>query len=194
MRALYVSTVDLIGAIVKRQAELAVGASTARGQGVAGVVRALRNSLANVPLTKFSVSTENAFVRNLEKQTQYVKSRLPRPARSWGLARKCLNIYLRDCFYNHYLRKHFGLGSAEGFFEVPLDAVMTKGLGRWADRGTLPHWKGIKRLKRKDSMMFQQAARTLAAEWGITRVHLDTFLFVEGRRMTPNPLLPRTSR
>lgn len=39
-----------------------------------------------------------------------------------------MNIFLRDCFYNAYLRDAYGLAVAEPWFEVPLDSVVAEGL------------------------------------------------------------------
>jgi hypothetical protein len=105
----------------------------------------------------------------------------PAKARSWGLARKCLNIFLRDCFYSHDLRRAYRLGVAAPWFEVPLDAVVVRELrNRMSDR--LPaRWPGVKHLTPSLSADYQAFAKELSSRMGIHRVHLDTFLWVEGR-------------
>lgn len=105
---------------------------------------------------------------------------LPRAARSWGLARKVLNIYLRDCYYNAYLRRAFGRRVRETWFEVPLDRVVADGLRAHCDMSQ-PRWPGVKRLTAEESEQYQAAAAWLCARWGVTRVHLDTYLWVDGR-------------
>lgn len=170
----------LIEAIRKRAALLAVGPSTARGQGAPGVVDALREALADVPLTRFAGSRPKAFARHLDLSTALVIAALPRRARSWGLARKCLNIYLRDCYYNAYLRPAFGRAVVEDCFEVPLDRVVAAGLHEHRVMA-LPRWPGVKRVTPELSAHYQAGALLLAQQWGVTRVHLDTFLWVEGR-------------
>ena len=174
-------SMNLLNAIAKRQAVAAIGASAARGQGASGVVTAIREALCRVPLATFGVDDEARFVRQLDRITESVRKNLPRRAASWGLARKCLNIYLRDCFYNIYLNNHFELAKAESFFEVPLDSVVAKGLKSRRGRGELPRWPGVKNLKPTVSNEFQKAALDLSRTWGISRVHLDTYLWVEGR-------------
>jgi hypothetical protein len=47
----------------------------------------------------------------------------------------------------------------------------------------LPRWLGVKYLKVDDSKAYQAFALTLAGRMGVTRVHLDTYLWVEGRRV-----------
>ena len=133
----------LIRAIKTRAAVVAVGPSTARGQGAPGVVSALRLALDEVPLKRFAQSRQRGFVSALDASTERVASALPRRARSWGLARKCLNIYLRDCFYNSYLREEYDLAVAEQWFEVPLDRVVADGLKEHL-AADLPRWPGVK--------------------------------------------------
>ena len=75
-----------------------------------------------------------------------LKRRLPKGARSWGAARKALNIFLRDVLYNHYLRSHHGLDRLEDWLEVPLDRDVAVALRAESEGGELPRWKTIKRL------------------------------------------------
>jgi hypothetical protein len=172
--------VSLTEAIKERAAVVAVGPSTARGQGAPGVVDALRDALKEVPLSRFSKSGQGGFRRALDASTQSVMQTLPRPARSWGLARKCLNIFLRDCFYNAYLRDAYGLVAAEPWFEIPLDRVVAEGLKENVGMA-LPRWPGVKRVSPELSTDYQEAALVLSRCWGITRVHLDTYLWIAGR-------------
>ncbi len=172
--------VSLTEAIKERAAVVAVGPSTARGQGAPGVVDALRGALKKVPLSEFSKGGQSGFCHALDASTQSVMTALPRPARSWGLARKCLNIFLRDCFYTVYLRDAYGLDVAETWFEVPLDRVVAEGLKENLVE-QLPRWPGVKRITPELSARYQDAALGLSRSWGISRVHLDTFLWVAGR-------------
>lgn len=171
---------SLTRAIKTRTAVVAVGPSTARGQGARGVVGALRTALDALPLARFSKSGHSSFINSLDASTHSVMIALPRPARSWGLARKCLNIFLRDCFYNAYLREAYGLAIAEPWFEVPLDRVVAEGL-RENLTVALPRWPGVKRVTPELSALYQDAASLLSQDWGIARVHLDTYLWVTGR-------------
>ncbi|MGH7604124.1 MAG: hypothetical protein ACRENK_09030 [Gemmatimonadaceae bacterium] len=106
---------------------------------------------------------------------------LPGKARSWGLARKCLNIFLHDAYYNSYLVREFGLAQAEPFYEVPLDGVVARELKRRAGRGKLPPWLGVKHLTQPLSDVLQSYAQFCSETMGIARIHLDSYLWVEGR-------------
>jgi hypothetical protein len=114
----------------------------------------------------------------LNRATGRLQALLPGQAGSWGLARKCLNIFLRDSFYNAYLRSDFELTKAEQWYEVPLDSNVAKGLQQRAGKARpvvpLPKWTSIKALSPANSQRFQDFASTLAREEGLpARVHLD---------------------
>jgi len=172
--------VDLAVAMRRRAAELAVGPSTARGQGAVGLVQSLRESLERVELQDFRARGHRRFAASLDRWTRSIQSDLPSRARSWGLARKCLNIFLRDCYYNAYLRPVFGSRVAEDWFEVPLDRITATSL-RDLDRA-LPRWLGVRHLTPEASSRFQASATAYAKRLQIGRVHLDTILWIEGRR------------
>jgi hypothetical protein len=176
----------LIDAIQHRVAVIAIGPSTARGQGAAGVVRAAQRFLASLALAPFATSDSIAFRSALDEASEWLRTALPDEARSWGLARKCLNIFLRDSFYNHYLRQYFGLTSGEQWFEIPLDSIVAKAIRRQSDK-RLPRWPGVKHVPREVSEVYQSAAAELAQRFGIARVHLDTYLWVQGRGGSDKP-------
>jgi len=148
---------NLTKAIKTRTAVVAVGPSAARGQGARGVVGALRTALDAVPLARFSRSRQSSFAGSLEASTRQVMTALPRPARSWGLARKCLNIFLRVCFYNAYLRDAYGLAVTEAWFEVPIDSVVALGLKKHL-AVALPRWPGVKRVTPDLSARYHEGA------------------------------------
>jgi hypothetical protein len=123
-----IGSVDLLKAFQSRAARMAVGASTVRGQRVSGIVEAARAHLRDLPLEEFSVTQRTAFDGELDARTQQLKAALPAGARRWGLARKVLNIFLRDCVYSVHLRDAHGLGGIEDFLELPLDRVTADAL------------------------------------------------------------------
>ena len=99
-----------ISKIIQRfEAFTAIGASTVRNQGAPGVVNATRKFLSEMDLRSFGAKNKDDFTEALECKTNALQRTLPEPAASWGLARKALNVFLRDCLYNHYLRRDFHL-------------------------------------------------------------------------------------
>lgn len=171
---------NLVKAIQRRVAVVAIGPSTVRGQRVPGVVDSAREFLASLSLDRFATANAQVFREQLDEVTEELRVALPKGARWWGLARKCLNIFLRDAFYNHYLRQAVKIDRAEKFYEVPLDRIVAKAL-RKKSEVRLPKWPGVKHLTPDVSDEYQQAAAALARKMEIDRVHLDTYLWVDGR-------------
>src|SRR5579862_5821467 len=93
--------------VKSRTARIAVGASTVRNSGSAGTVTAAQSHLRRVNLAPFGTADARAFSRELDNATEKLRIALPSGARHWGIARKVLNIFLRDCFYTTYLSKRF---------------------------------------------------------------------------------------
>jgi hypothetical protein len=155
-----------------------VGPSTVRGQKSKGVVRASREFLRRFGLARFGVADARVFRRALDETTRELMACLPEAARSWGLARKLLNIFLRDSLYTVYLREAYALQVAEAHYELPLDSVVAKQLRRQRE---LPRWPGVRHLTVQVSDEYQQAALDLARTKSIARVHLDAFFWSVSR-------------
>jgi hypothetical protein len=172
-------TKQLLQAIQSRSARVAVGASAARGRGNAGVVAAARKYLREVDLAKFSASGD--FRAALDAETTALLRALPSKAQHWGIARKLLNIFLRDCLYTTYLDAAYHLSRAESEFEIPLDSITAKQLKAEVGPGKLPRWRGVKHLKDSVSAQYQQAAGILAAKERVHRVHLDAVWWSKNR-------------
>ena len=164
----------LLRAVQSRAARVAVGASTVRGAGNAGVAAASREFLAGVDLRPFGTPQAARFEKALEAETRRLQAHLPHRARKWGLARKVLNIFLRDCLYTGYLADAYSLGRAEHHMELPLDAITTRSLRDHSEPGELPPWLGVKRLTPTASARYQARATACAADLGFARVHLDS--------------------
>lgn len=171
---------EFLQAIQSRVARVAVGASAVRGRGNAGTVKAARTYLRQVQLAKFGARPA-AFRIALEEETNGLLKSLPRSARHWGLARKLLNIFLRDCSYTTYLESAFRLSRAHAEFELPLDLITATQLKRASGRGTLPKWPGVKHLTPSTSAQFQEAARVIAGRKSISRLHLDAIWWSQSR-------------
>jgi len=96
---------------------------------------------------------------------------------TWGLARKCVNIFLRDSLYNWHLCRHYKLRRAERWMEIPIDSLVAKRL-REDFGAAVPKWKSIASLCAEDNAAFQAAAISAAkAEQLRARIHLDAFVW-----------------
>ncbi len=160
----------------RRVATIAIGPSTVRGQGSDGVVQAARDFLETLNLTKFATDRPDRYRAALDRATLALQGQLPGPAASFGLARKCLNIFLRDAIYNYYLRGAFELEIAEPLLEVPLDSLVAKNLHETSPNDC-PRWTTIRGLSEADSDLYQRVASRMAARQGMMRVHLDLYLW-----------------
>ena len=131
-------------------------------------------------LSDFGTDSAARFGRTLDRHTKRLSRRLPRGAQHWGLARKLLNIYLRDCLYCTYLNTEFHLAPAEALFEVPLDSITARGLKQATGRGALPVWPGVRHLRPDVNAELQRFAADLARGDHIARVHLDAVYWSMG--------------
>ena len=163
---------DFLRTVQSRAARVAVGPSTVRGRGNAGTVLAARRFLGQVDLAEFGVGPDE-FRTVLDRETRALRAALPRGARHWGIARKLLNIFLRDSLYTVYLASAYKLDRAEAALELPLDSITARKLKNLGSRGALPTWPGVKYLDREVSDRFQEAASVEAARRRVARVHLD---------------------
>ena len=143
-----------------------------RGAGNTGVVTAARAHLGRLDLRPFGTHDDDGFRAELNSATTRLREVLPEDARCWGLARKGLNIFLRDCLYTVYLRERYHLDRAEPFFEVPLDSISARCIHALDEDG-LPRWRGVRALDYRISKRYQDAAARIAFSKGIPPVHLD---------------------
>jgi hypothetical protein len=157
-----------------RTARISVGASAGRNQGAPGLVHAARSYLARIDVDQFVVKGPQAYRQVLNRKTRHFMTRLPRGAANWGIARKLLNIFLRECLYTAYLTDRYPLERIEHYLELPLDSITSRELRKRAGRGHLPRWPGIKHLSLSTSDEYQQCAQSVAQSLGIARIHLDT--------------------
>lgn len=161
-----------------------IGPSALRNQGSAGVIKAAQNHLSTIDLGCFRTKDEKTFLKTLDARTEELQNILPKGARNWGAARKACNLFLRDICYNRFLCERHGIADSEEWMEIPLDGLVAKALKRKGKRGGLPHWPGINGLTPEVSARFQTFARDIAAEQGISRVHLDMRLWTTERERT----------
>jgi len=121
--------------------------------------------MLSLKLDRFATRDRAAFERALDRHTRRLIAVLPQRGASWGHARKLLNIFLRDSLYTGYLSKAYGLTSAEGLLEIPLDSITAKRIRKVAPE--LPRWRGVRHLDPHVSAAYQ-AARSAGGE---TRAH-----------------------
>ena len=165
-------TSDFEKIIRSRAARIAAGPSAVRGRGNRGTAAAARKYLRRLDLTPFATSRADRFATVLNAKTERLRRALPPRAQHWGVARKLLNIYLRDCLYTNYLSR-FALQKAERLLELPLDSVTAHQLKKETGKRALPPWPGVNRLKPRLNDRFQGAALRIAKSKGLARVHLD---------------------
>lgn len=176
-----ISEKQLLALIQQFAAVDAVGTSAVRGQ-PAGTKKAIQDYLAKMSLSDIPYRSKDAFGEWLNQHTAFIQRRLPNPNAPWGIARKTLNLFLRACYYNHYLRRRYGLGKIGHWMEVPLDGVVARELKRDAGRGVLPRWVGLEYLEQQDSDKFQDHARKFAAACRLpVTVFLDNYLWLHSR-------------
>jgi hypothetical protein len=166
-----VTETELLKALQMRAARIAMGPFTMRGRGSKGAVRAGREFVNVLSLARFGTSDSRKFKSALDTATFGLKEALPRGSRYWGLARKGLNIFLRDCLYTVYLRNAYSLHLAERYLEVPLDSFT----GRELSKLGAPRWRTVRGLKPELSDEYQAIASQYADSKRIARVHLDVF-------------------
>jgi hypothetical protein len=162
-----------ISQMQKKVAVSAVGASAVRGQ-PRGTIVAVRSFLARLALQTIPTQPPETFGPWLDRQTDDMN--IP-----WGVARKCLNLFLRDAFYSRYLHNEYGLLTLEQWLEVPLDGVVGRFLIRKQKGTRLASWPGLKHLQVEESLIFQEVATEIAQANGIARVHLDIFAWTDNR-------------
>jgi hypothetical protein len=156
-----------------RTARIAASASATRNQGE-GAASAAREFLAAIDLRQFAVSSGSVLRARLDETTESLLRVLPRQARNWGLARKLINIFLRDALYTTYLCQHYALTKAESWLEIPLDSITAGRLREDAGPRVLPRWRGVKHVTPEANDRYQHHAEKIALGVGVARVHLDT--------------------
>jgi predicted transcriptional regulator len=167
-------------------AEVAITQSAVMGEARKGT-RGLRKAVIDFLSDELRLSdfaNPGQFSEALERETSTLKDSC---GMSWGTARKCLNIFLRDATYNYYTRRRYGLDAIEPLLEVPLDNNVEQGIRRDMRRlkpplPPLPKFENgalsIIKLKREQYASYQNAADWIAREeYHTHRVHLDLLYF-----------------
>lgn len=172
---------ELLAAIRRRVAQVAIGPSSLRNQGAPGVISAARAYFEEcIDLHDFmqAMAEEVSYQSWLNHQTKALMKRLPAGGDHWGAARKALNLFLRDVCYNTLLAGELGIPRSPAAFnravrwlEIPLDKDVAKGIR--ANAPDAPRWQGIRSLTPADSRLYQAAAQRIASDMGTARIQLD---------------------
>ncbi len=171
---------DFIPLMQHRIAQVSVGAAALRNQGAPGIVQICRDYFeSSIRLAEFKENLNSENYNNyLDKQTNQLLKKFPKEAKSWGAARKGLNLFFREVVYNFYLANHLEISRNRKNnnlilkqLEVPLDQYVAKGLIKL--NSDLPKWKSIKSLDEKTHETYQISASKFSEEIRVPRVHLD---------------------
>jgi hypothetical protein len=147
-------------------------------KGVTGMRSTAREFCSSLKLNRLPEPTSYAVT--LDEWTHELKGKFPKEGRCWGVARKCLNIFMRDASYNvHLCGMYPRLKLLEHVLEVPLDSYTANRLldEKGATNFGLRRWDAIIRLTPEENDKFQQWALIVAERKSIFRVHLDLLYF-----------------
>lgn len=147
-----------------------------------GVLKVVQDQLAKICLSQVPSDSANSYRRWLDRHTEEMLDAMTVDVRPWGAARKALNLFMRACICDHYLRLEYRLGGIEPLAEIPLDSIVATALKKEAGRGQLPVWPGLKRLKREQNEHFQAFAEEYSRRLALpARVYLDNYLWLANR-------------
>lgn len=173
---------EFLNKIHKRLSIVSVGASALRNQGASGIVEIARTYFyESIVIAEFfdSLTTANKFIIFLDFHTEKLLQKFPVNGKSWGAARKGLNLFFRELVYNKFISDYYKLPTEINEFnkiirhlEVPLDLDVATGIYK-ASNATIPKWKSIKELQRNKSEIYQKLALEIAENKQIARIHLD---------------------
>jgi len=164
---------ELIRRMQIHLARMAANGSSLRNQGAPGVVDAARRYLGSIDLRDLVVGSRAELSQVLDRHTEALVESFPKGAKNWGAARKVLNLFFRDCLYNTYLDRHFGLMKVRYLLEIPLDRYVAIGLRKDELGSDLPRWKAIKRVTRSENARYQDTALQVAEREDVARVDID---------------------
>ena len=165
---------EFIAAVQRHVARVSIVPSAVRGQRSPGLAAAARDFLCVMSLAPL-LRAMQSFASQLDTAAAELEVALPKAGRSWGIARKALNIFFRNALYTSYLNDRFVLARAEHFYEVPLDSIVAARRADDACEIGLGPWCGVKYLTPAVNAEYQELARRQAATMGIAPVHLDVY-------------------
>ena len=171
---------EFIKSLQRRTAQISVGASAIRNQGASGLIDCCRYYFENsIDLKEFRKNLKSKkYIGYLDSCTFELVDSFPENGKSWGAARKGLNLFFREVIYNKYLSDYLNMPidfkenlKMIEYLEVPLDRYVAHGL--ISKSSQLPKWTSIKDLTPEISEKYQYFAMEYAISKGLVRVHLD---------------------
>ncbi|MCX5649294.1 MAG: hypothetical protein NTX40_09415 [Planctomycetota bacterium] len=180
------SNKEFLSAVQEFMAIQAVTVSTVRGLRK-GTLKKIHAYLGRLRLGRLVGMNGAEYVRWLDAKTRDLQRKLRGRNKRWGLARKSMNLFMRQCLYNTYLSRRFRLARFQKQMEIPLDSRVARELGKDARKRKLklPPWPGLIGLDEdgETSRKFQDYAKDLAPRKGLpARVFLDNYLWLKYRK------------
>jgi len=177
------SNKEFLSAVQKFTGIQAVSVSTVRGlpEGSLGKIQAY---LGRLRLGRLAGMDGADYARWLDAKTRDLQRKLRGRNKRWGLARKSMNLFMRQCLYNTYLSRRFRLARFQKQMEIPLDSRVAREFGKDArnTRRNLTEWPSLNGLKYRVSREYQEHAEDLASRKGLpARVFLDHYLWLKNR-------------
>jgi hypothetical protein len=164
---------------LKRISKTCIGSNSTRGNLEEGGLNILRQNLYRiVKLDDLMCSgSEEKFKSILDSYTSKLKQKLGNPVKHehWGLCRKAITLYLRDCYYNKTINTHFMLDEIASYFETPIDSLAMKALKDYSSTvGKTP----LKLLDKSTHHEWQKAATNFVkAKCLANRVDADLIIY-----------------
>ena len=163
----------------KRISKTCIGSNSTHGNlGKGGLQKLHLNLHAIIKLDVIAkCSSESAFRSLLDSYTSKLKQKLGNPVKHehWGLCRKAINLYLRDCYYNKTINEHFKLDKIASYFETPIDSLAMKALREYTSK---VRKTPLKLLDKSTHHEWQKAATNFVKAKGLAnRVDADLIIY-----------------
>ena len=184
--------------IKNRIAQTAVVNSTIRNMHSAPALAPIRIKLNNLDIEKLikNIYIKDNYTLYLDELTHDFKKNIPFKNDGWGPSRKCLNLFIRDLFYNSFIREYYNLPSNFDLYnaflrplELPLDSYVAKNIIAYnlkdnSKKINLPRWNSVISLKQIDSKAYQNKAIEIAKLENCIPIHLDLIFWKPSKILT----------
>jgi len=186
-----------VNRIRKRVADISITTPVVRGIGFKRALAVARNFVAQLDLSELGAQGrhEQAFIDLLNKKTDELQLRLQEQrarqakagstkAKLWGSARKVLNVFLCEAYFNRALERSYNLRELADWLEVPLDSQVVTEIRRKAQEFGFekpPSVRGVKWLDQETSATYQTLAREVATAMLLpARIYFEVVTYAAG--------------